>query len=34
MIDGTPTYVSMKITRVPGDDRHIIIGISNVDTQM
>ena len=34
LIDGIPTYVSMKVTRVVGDDRHIIIGISNVDTQM
>ena len=29
LIDGIPTYVSMKVTRVVGDDRHIIIGISN-----
>ena len=34
LINGIPTYVIMKVTRVPGDDRHIIIGISNVDTQM
>ena len=34
LINGIPTYVSMKVTRVLGDDRHIIIGISNVDTQM
>lgn len=31
MIDETPVYVSMKITRI---DRHIIIGISNVDAQV
>ena len=31
MIDGVPTYVSMKVTRI---DRHIIIGVSNVDTQV
>ena len=31
MIDGTPVYVSMKVTRI---DRHIIIGISNVDAQV
>lgn len=31
MIDGKPVYVSMKIRR---HDRHIIIGISNVDTQV
>ena len=24
----------MKTTRIPGDDRHIIIGVSNVDTQV
>lgn len=34
MIDGVPTYVSMKATRSSGDDRHIIIGVSNVDTQV
>ncbi len=34
LIDGVPTYVSLKATRVPGDDRHIVIGISNVDTQV
>ena len=31
LINGEPVYVNMKIKR---DDRHIIIGISNVDTQM
>ena len=34
MIDGVPTYVSLKAVRAAGDDRHIIIGISNVDSQM
>ena len=34
LIDGVPTYVSMKATRISGDDRHIIIGVSNVDTQV
>ena len=34
MIDGVPTYVSMKATRITGDDRHIIIGVSNVDAQV
>ena len=33
-IDGVPTYVSMKATRIAGDDRHIIIGVSNVDAQI
>ena len=31
LIDGVPTYVSMKATRI---DRHIIIGVSNVDSQV
>ena len=34
LIDGAPTYVSMKATRIAGDDSHIIIGVSNVDTQV
>ena len=34
LIDGVPTYVRMKATRITGDDRHIIIGVSNVDAQM
>lgn len=34
MANGTPTYVSLKATRIPEDDRHIIIGVSNVDAQM
>ncbi|MBQ7200122.1 MAG: EAL domain-containing protein [Eubacterium sp.] len=34
MIKEIPTYMSMKIVRVVGDDRHIIIGVSNVDTQI
>ncbi len=33
MVDGTPSYVSMKAVRMAGDDRHIIIGVSNVDAQ-
>ena len=31
LIDGVPVYVSMKAKRI---DRHIIIGVSNVDTQV
>ena len=31
LIDGEPVYVSMKIKR---NDQHIIIGVSNVDTQV
>ena len=34
MIDGHPTYVSLKATYAPGDDSHLIIGISNVDSQV
>ena len=34
LIEDVPTYVSMKIVRIVGDDEHIIIGVSNVDTQM
>jgi diguanylate cyclase (GGDEF)-like protein len=31
LADGIPTYVSMKVKRI---DRHIIIGVSNVDSQV
>ena len=34
MKEEVPTFVSMKIVRMSGDDRHIIIGVNNVDTQM
>lgn len=34
LIDGVPTYVSMKATGIPGDDRHIVLGVSNVDSQV
>ncbi|MCR5674606.1 MAG: EAL domain-containing protein [Lachnospiraceae bacterium] len=34
MMDGEPVYVSMKGARLKDDDKHIIIGVSNVDTQM
>jgi hypothetical protein len=34
LIDGTPTYVNMKATLARGDDKHVIIGISNVDSQV
>ena len=34
MVDDAPTYVSMKATSISGDDRHIIIGINNVDSQL
>ncbi|SCZ79548.1 bifunctional diguanylate cyclase/phosphodiesterase [Pseudobutyrivibrio xylanivorans] len=31
VMDGKPTYVNLKAVRVRTDNRHIIIGISNVD---
>ena len=32
--EGRPVYVSMKITRIGNDDSHVIMGVSNVDTEM
>ena len=35
IINDTPTYVRMKITRMPDkNDRHIVIGINNVSAEM
>ncbi len=34
MIQDVPTYVNMKAVRMRDDRKHIIIGVSNVDTQM
>ena len=34
LVDGKPTYVSMKAARIPGDDEHIIVGVSDVDSQV
>ena len=34
MIDGVPTYVNMKATRMVGDDKHLVVGVNNVDAQM
>jgi diguanylate cyclase (GGDEF)-like protein len=34
MIEGKPTYVELKATRVANNDNHIIIGVTNVDAQM
>ena len=35
MIEGRPTYVSMKAMRMPErDSRHIVIGVRNVESQM
>ncbi len=33
IIDGEPLYVFMKAVRLRRDDKHIIIGVSNVDSQ-
>ncbi len=34
LIEGNPTYVSMKAIRMSNDKSHIIVGVSNVDTYM
>ena len=34
LINGVPTYVNLKATRINGDDRHLIIGINNIDAQV
>ena len=34
IVNGNPTYVNMKATRIRDDDNHIIIGVNNVDAQM
>ena len=34
LVNGVPTYMSMKAVRVREGDNHIIIGVSNVDAQM
>lgn len=34
LVGGEPVYVSLKATRSIEDDHHIIIGVSNVDTQV
>lgn len=34
IINGEPTYLHMKATRIQNDDEHIIIGVSNIDAQM
>ena len=34
LVDGAPTYVSMKAARMEGDARHMIIGVSSIDAQM
>ena len=34
MMNGKPTYVNLKAVRIRTDNRHIIIGINNVDSQV
>lgn len=34
IIEGVPTFVNLKAARIGGDDRHMIIGISNIDGQI
>ena len=34
MINGVPTWYQMKIVQVENDGSHIVIGVSNVDSQM
>ena len=34
VMDDTPVYVNMKAVRMQGDNKHIIIGVNNVDGQM
>ena len=33
-IDGRPTYVNLKATFASGDQRHMIIGVNNIDAQV
>ena len=33
-MNDNPVYVEMKAVRMPGDNSHIIVGVSNVDAQM
>ena len=34
MVDGAPAYVNLKASRMKGDERHVVIGVSSVDAQM
>ena len=34
IMHGEPVYLNMKATRIKGDPKHMIIGVSNVDAQM
>jgi len=34
IMDGEPTYVSLKITGIAGDDAHVIMGVNNIDAEM
>lgn len=34
LIDGEPTYMSMKVSRMQDDNRYMIMGVTDVDNQM
>ena len=34
MVNGYPVYVNLKAVPMDGDDKHVIIGVNNVDAQM
>lgn len=34
VLGGVPTYVGLKARRVSGDGKHLIVGISNIDSQV
>ena len=33
LINDNPTYVEMKVVQIPGDQNHILVGVTNVDAQ-
>ena len=34
LLNGKPTFVNMKATKLSGDDNHIIIGVNSIDAQI
>lgn len=34
MVNGKPTFVNMKATKLSGDDKHVIIGVNSIDAQI
>lgn len=34
VMDGEPTYVSLKITSIGDDETHVIMGVNNIDAEM